>query len=66
MSDLPRAALAKTATTHLLSDSLAEYGEQEDGGDGRHHVTFHLVHVVKQLLTARRLDHRDPDDGDNE
>ena len=56
---------AMPTPTYLLRDSLAKHGKQEDGSDGRHHVTHNRVHVVKQLFTVCRLNNVDPDGGEN-
>lgn len=49
---------------HLLIDSLAEDGQEEDGGNGRTQVTGDGLDVVKELPALRRLDHGHPGDAD--
>ena len=62
---LPPAHPAVCAT-HLLSDPLAEDGQQERGGHGRRQVAQQRVHVLKQLLPVSHLQGRHPGDGDSE
>lgn len=49
---------------HLLIDSLAEDGQEEDGGNGRSQVTGDGLDVVKELPALCRLDHGHPGDAD--
>lgn len=51
--------------THRLCDSLAEHGQQEEGGDGRGQVAGDRLDVVEELATVGTLDDGDPEDADD-
>lgn len=51
--------------TYLLSDPLAEYGQQEQGSHGGRQVAQNRLHVFKEQLPVGHLQGRDPGNGDS-